>query len=156
MSFVVPATFTPWIRWPRFAGSSSVATTGIPGINGSFEAMRPMAKEPVSPAPTTSVRGRSHVRCEETNARPFWRIKRKINLMPPIKKISRKHDTTKTLMGSLVPIIHRNAAPPNVPSTVAPTICTTSSMLAYSQRLLYKRNAASTKTLMHAKMPRTK
>ena len=49
MSFVEPATFTPWMREPHFAGSSSVATMGMPGMSGSFDAMRPMASEPVSP-----------------------------------------------------------------------------------------------------------
>ena len=59
-------------------------------------------------------------------------------------------------MGSLVPIIHRNTAPPNVPSTVAPTIWMTSSMLAYSHKLLYRRNVAKTTTLINARIPSTK
>ena len=136
MSSVEPATLTPWMREPRLVGSSSVATMGMPGMSGSFEAMRPMASEPVSPAPTTSVRGRSHARCVETSARLFWRMTRKIRRIPPMKNMSMKHETKNTRMGRRTSMIHRNTAPMSVESTTASMIWMASSTLAYSHRLL--------------------
>ena len=156
MSSVEPATLTPWMREPRLVGSSSVATMGMPGMSGSFEAMRPIASEPVSPAPTTSVRGRSHMRCVETSARLFWRMTRKIKRMPPMKNMSMKHETKNTRMGSRTSMIHKNTAPTRVDSTTASTIWMASSTLAYSQRLLYRWNNPNTATLMSARMPSMK
>ena len=156
MSFVEPATFTPWMREPHFAGSSSVATMGMPGMSGSFDAMRPMASEPVSPAPTTRVRGRSQVRCVEASTRFFWRMTRNMRRMPPMKKMSRKHETKNTRMGRRTSMIQRNTAPTRVDSTTASTISMASSTLAYSHRLLYRWNRPSTATLMSARMPSMK
>ena len=136
MSSVVPATFTPWIRLPRFEASSSVATMATPGMSGSFEAMRPMASEPVSPAPTMSVRGRSQARCADPRTRFFWRMTRNTRRMPPMKNISRKHETKNTRMGRRTSMIHRNTAPMSVESTTASMIWMASSTLAYSHRLL--------------------
>ncbi len=62
MSSVEPATLTPWMREPRLVGSSSVATMGMPGMSGSFEAMRPMASEPGLP-------GADHQRARPVGAR---------------------------------------------------------------------------------------
>ena len=156
MSSVVPSTFTPWMRLPRLARSSSVATRGIPGMRGSIEAMRPMASDPVSPAPTTSVRGRSQGRCADAKARPFCRMTRNKNRMPPMKKMSRKQATKNTRMGSRTSMTQRNTAPPSVERTTAKTIWMTSSTLAYSHKLLYRRNMARTTTLMTARMPKMK
>ena len=63
------------MRKPRFAGSST-ATIGMPGISGSLLAMRSIVREPVSPAPTISVRGLSQAWVGLENARFLRRATR--------------------------------------------------------------------------------
>ena len=97
MSFVEPATFTPWMRRTALVG---VVVSGHDGDARHERVLRGHASDcqraqSLPPAPTTSVRGRSHMRCVETSARLFWRMTRKIKRMPPMKNMSMKHETKK-------------------------------------------------------------
>ena len=87
MSSLVPATRTPWMRMPCLDGLSSTATTGSPHMFGSLFDMRLIAIEPVSPAPTMSVRGRLSFGFSDPNSCRLLFANLNPNRAPPTSRI---------------------------------------------------------------------
>ena len=73
-----------------------------------------------------------------------------------MRNTSRIDAPMNTRMGSLTLITHRNTAPTRVDKTTESTICSASSTLAYSHKLLYRRNAPMITMFTTARIPRMK
>ena len=143
----------------RFLGSSSVATSGMPGISGSLADMRLMVSEPVSPAPTISVRGRADCGARLRPKRCLWLwCTRNTMRDAPSNSTCNTNAVKYTRMGRRSMPIHPDRTncstpPKKVAMATANMICMASLTEAYSHRLLYRWNTLKTTTLTTASKP---